>query len=1035
MKSRLTTLVLTIVTAIAQAQTCTYLAYEAFDQADGTVLNGLSGSTGWASPWQVQNADATVPGYQVVQSGAMGFSGLQTLGNHLVGGSVYLTSGRRIDTSPTGPFAVQVGAGGDAIGQAAGSTVLYMSALLRKDIDNGEDVWMAVHSDNVPWCTNCAQQRMAVGYFGSASDVAGQRRWSLDLGGTVYTTSVPVTVGQTALLVVRLTFNTLSTQVDLFVDPSGIGQSDAPAATLSQTTSSALQIRSLAVYLGSASGNGSIDEIRFADSWPCATPDANVTVDAPPVALLTATPTSGQAPFSVSFDASASSDPENQALSYFWDFGDGNTASGGSTANHTYTGVSGQIPASVTVTDPGGQSVTQTVIITVLDANGTFSCQPSITCVSMASCSGGGGHLIVNVQGADVTLSGSLGPIAPQSMNEYTGLDAGIYTLQVNGTNGCSDTRTLHVQIDSTACPGWSPDPCQMTVGMNLSTLSDWSPERPFRNLFKHVRETPIAYLDGCFCFSTPGLLELMTFDSDGYPTHIPQVTTLGNGLVKYIISSDGGNLIPNGQYLLLFDGTGQIQFGGGVAAVGAVTAGRMEFTAGNGNIWIEITQSAANDHVRNIRLVRPSDEFVDLDADPFYPVFLDKIEPYSTLRFMDWGRTNYSPVAQWSQRTPLSFFTYARAQGMPYELMIDLANRLDKDVYICVPHLADDAYVIEMATLFRDNLEPERTIYLEWSNEVWNWIFDQAHYNNDNRPLNLNYGRAMAQRAGHLFEVWGSVFGGQMNRVRRVLGLQGGFNTLNQDILSQLPTDAWDMASPSHYFGLDHGPTGQPVLGATSTAADVMDNAWNAFIQFKESVKLDYRNVHIYGKEVLTYEGGQHFVGNVFGIPYDYQQSMWDAQYSPEMYTMYRAMHDSIASWGCRVAINFSNAAVQESVYGSWGVLSHIDQQPPYTTTAPKYQALLDIIDQCQPLPVGLGQQPLGAFSLWPNPNTGTFSYGLPHSGTATMLTITDLSGREILAQRNPAVTVSAELSSGTYIVRISASDGSTYLSKMVVE
>jgi hypothetical protein len=176
--------------------------------------------------------------------------------------------------------------------------------------------------------------------------------------------------------------------------------------------------------------------------------------------------------------------------------------------------------------------------------------------------------------------------------------------------------------------------------------------------------------------------------------------------------------------------------------------------------------------------------------------------------------------------------------------------------------------------------------------------------------------------------------------------------------------------------------------------------------------------------------------VGNVFGIPYDYQESMWEAQYSPEMYDMYRAVHDSIARWGCQVAINFSNAAIQESVYGSWGVLSHIDQQPPYTTSAPKYQALLDIIDQCQPLPVGAQQQQQpGAFNLWPNPNTGTFSYSLPQNSAATLLVMTDLSGREVLAQRNPAQTVAAPLSSGTYLVRISATDGTTYHSKMVVE
>ncbi|MBK6498728.1 MAG: hypothetical protein IPG00_11450 [Saprospiraceae bacterium] len=60
-------------------------------------------------------------------------------------------------------------------------------------------------------------------------------------------------------------------------------------------------------------------------------------------------------------------------------------------------------------------------------------------------------------------------------------------------------------------------------------------------------------------------------------------------------------------------------------------------------------------------------------------------------------------------------------------------------------------------------------------------------------------------------------------------------------------------------------------------------------------------------------------------------------------MYNMYDMIHDTIRSWGNELATNFSLASVQESVYGSWGVIPDIDVQPPYMTTAKKYQALLD--------------------------------------------------------------------------------------------
>ena len=69
----------------------------------------------------------------------------------------------------------------------------------------------------------------------------------------------------------------------------------------------------------------------------------------------------------------------------------------------------------------------------------------------------------------------------------------------------------------------------------------------------------------------------------------------------------------------------------------------------------------------------------------------------------------------------------------------------------------------------------------------------------------------------------------------------------------------------------------------------------------------------------------------------------MWDAQNASGMYDIYDRMHDSIRSWGCLLATNFSLATVQESVYGSWGVLSDIEVQPHYEITAKKYQAVLD--------------------------------------------------------------------------------------------
>lgn len=82
-----------------------------------------------------------------------------------------------------------------------------------------------------------------------------------------------------------------------------------------------------------------------------------------PVAVATATPTSGQVPLTVSFSGAGSSDPDGTVVSYQWNFGDGATASG-VTASHTYTSV-GTFSATLTVTDNKSATSKVTVVITV----------------------------------------------------------------------------------------------------------------------------------------------------------------------------------------------------------------------------------------------------------------------------------------------------------------------------------------------------------------------------------------------------------------------------------------------------------------------------------------------------------------------------------------------------------------------------------------------------------------------------------------------------------------------------------------------
>ena len=101
--------------------------------------------------------------------------------------------------------------------------------------------------------------------------------------------------------------------------------------------------------------------------------DGVLTADAfgPPVANLSAIPTSGDAPLRVTFDGSESTDPYGTIASWKLSFGDGSAAAGGSgappqRATHTYT-TPGTYTATLSVTDTNsltGQSLATVVVST-----------------------------------------------------------------------------------------------------------------------------------------------------------------------------------------------------------------------------------------------------------------------------------------------------------------------------------------------------------------------------------------------------------------------------------------------------------------------------------------------------------------------------------------------------------------------------------------------------------------------------------------------------------------------------------------------
>ncbi len=98
---------------------------------------------------------------------------------------------------------------------------------------------------------------------------------------------------------------------------------------------------SQALYYTAYSAGGAVRRIRFTG-----------TANRSPVASATASPSAGAAPLNVAFNASASTDPDGDPLTFTWNFGDGTTGSGvGPTHRYAATGT---YTASVTANDGRG---------------------------------------------------------------------------------------------------------------------------------------------------------------------------------------------------------------------------------------------------------------------------------------------------------------------------------------------------------------------------------------------------------------------------------------------------------------------------------------------------------------------------------------------------------------------------------------------------------------------------------------------------------------------------------------------------------
>ena len=85
-----------------------------------------------------------------------------------------------------------------------------------------------------------------------------------------------------------------------------------------------------------------------------------------PIAVASANQYYGPTPLAVQLSSSGSSDPDGQAITYSWNFGDGSPVSTQANPSHSFTapaGVPTKFTVTLTVTDSGGLSAQATLIV------------------------------------------------------------------------------------------------------------------------------------------------------------------------------------------------------------------------------------------------------------------------------------------------------------------------------------------------------------------------------------------------------------------------------------------------------------------------------------------------------------------------------------------------------------------------------------------------------------------------------------------------------------------------------------------------
>ena len=542
----------------------------------------------------------------------------------------------------------------------------------------------------------------------------------------------------------------------------------------------------------------------------------------------------------------------------------------------------------------------------------------------------------------------------------------------------------------------WVPPPAPVfekianpKLALGLAGVNDWSVQQPFLNLMKTARPWTGHLGDQWGGMEEEDLRAAGVLDAEGWPLRLPEGVSGLSTLILTDLPEGAGGVA--GRYLLTWQGKGELRVEGRAQVVSR-TEGEVvfDYTPGPGAVILTIAATDPADPIRSIVAVRADRAAALAAGEVFNPDWLARIEGAKALRFMDWMATNNSALARAEDRPMPSDYTWAR-NGVPVEVMAALANRLQAEPWITLPHMAGDDLVRAYAQAMREGLDPGLRVWVEYSNEVWNWQFQQAHWAEEMGRARWGVDGAWLQfygtRAAEVMEVFAGTMGGT-DRMVRVVSTQTGVKGVEEQILTAPlavaeglppPMESFDAWAVTGYFSGLLGSEGkvpavkgwiaeslaaaereaaaQGLTGAaledhvaahrydlaldravaelrngssTGAGEDTLEQLLTDTLPYQAAVAARY------GLKLAMYEGGTHVVGYGPAVEDAELEAFFTAlNYSEGMGGLYA---DLLAGWA-RVSDQPFNAFVDvytPNKWGSWGALRHLwDDNPRWRALA----------------------------------------------------------------------------------------------------